>query len=130
MQIISSHIHCRNKTLCTGGRINADIRLGDLICFPVLHVYFFIGGGPAYVQTGWRPRPDFPLDPPRFHDNSSTDISSTTLRIDISSTDTSSTTVYQGTGQFYIQLLFQQIIIFINSNVYLHYDSLINSPFH
>src|SRR6218665_840635 len=36
----------------------------------------------------------------RFHDNSSTDISST---------DISSTTVYQRTGQLYIQLLFQQI---------------------
>src|SRR6218665_258006 len=43
---------------------------------------------------------------------------------DTSSTDISSTTVYQGTGQLYIQLLFQQIIIFINSNFYLHYDSL------
>src|SRR6218665_2693755 len=38
---------------------------------------------------------------------------------DISSTDISSTTVYQRTGQLYIQLLFQQIIIFINSNFYL-----------
>ena len=37
--------------------------------------------------------------------------------------DTSSTTVYQRTGQLYIQLLFQQIVIFINSNFYLHYDS-------
>ena len=50
------------------------------------------------------------------------DISST----DISSTDISSTTVglYQATGQLYIQLLFQKIIIFINSDFYLHYDSL------
>src|SRR6218665_1780431 len=55
---------------------------------------------------------------PRFHDNSSTDISSTT--------------VYQRVGQLYmyIQLLFQQIIIFINSNFYLHYDSLYQSHFH
>src|SRR6218665_123516 len=49
-----------------------------------------------------------------FHDNPCTDISS----IDISST-----TVYQRAGQLYIELLFQQIIIFINSNFYLHYDS-------
>src|SRR6218665_552721 len=42
---------------------------------------------------------------------------------DTSSTDISSTTVYQRTGQLYIQLLFQQIIIFIDSNFYLHYDS-------
>ena len=41
---------------------------------------------------------------------------------DNSSTDISSTTVYQRTGQLYIQLLFQQLIIFINSNFYLHYD--------
>src|SRR6218665_3327384 len=64
-----------------------------------------------------------------FHDNSSTryhDNSST----DISSTDISSTTVYQGTGQLYIQLLFQKISIFINSNFYLHYDSLYQSYFH
>jgi len=53
------------------------------------------------------------------YDTSSTDISST----DISS-------VYQGTGQLYIQLLFQQIIIFINSNFYLHYDYLYQSHFH
>src|SRR6218665_4062338 len=55
----------------------------------------------------------------RFHDNSSTDISST---------DISSTTVYQRIGQLYIQLLFQQIIIFINSNFYLHYDSFLVIP--
>ena len=46
---------------------------------------------------------------------------------DTSSTDISSATVYQGTGQLDIQLLFQQIIIFINSNFYLHYDSLYQS---
>src|SRR6218665_2308677 len=68
-----------------------------------------------------------------FHDNSSTDISSTTLRlqtVDEMSTDISSITVYQGSGQLYIQLLFQQIIIFINSNSYLHYDSLYQTDFH
>src|SRR6218665_269319 len=58
------------------------------------------------------------------YDTSSTDISST----DISSTDISSTTVYQRTGQLYVQLLFQQIIIFINSNFYLHYYSLLSIP--
>src|SRR6218665_2435184 len=58
------------------------------------------------------------------YDTSSTDISST----DISSTDISSTTVYQRTRQLYIQLLFQQIIIFINSNFYLHYDSFLSIP--
>src|SRR6218665_2635577 len=47
---------------------------------------------------------------------------------DISSTDISSTTVYQRVGQLYIQLLFQQIIIFINSNFYLHYDSFLSIP--
>ena len=60
----------------------------------------------------------------RFHDTSSTDTSST----DISSTDISSTTVDQRTGQLYIQLLFQQIIIFINSNFYVHYDSFLSIP--
>src|SRR6218665_2385768 len=58
------------------------------------------------------------------YDTSSTDISST----DISSTDISSTTVYQRVGQLFIQLLFQKIIIFINSNSYLHYDSLLSIP--
>src|SRR6218665_2256176 len=43
-----------------------------------------------------------------------------TSSTDISSTDILSTIVYQRTGQLYIQLLFQQIIIFINSNFYLH----------
>src|SRR6218665_987587 len=53
------------------------------------------------------------------------DISST----DISSTDISSTTVFQHVGQLYICiLLFQQIIIFINSNFYLHYDSFLSIP--
>ena len=46
-----------------------------------------------------------------------------TSSTDISSTDISYTTVYQDTGQLYIQLLFRQIIIFINSNFYLHDDS-------
>ena len=54
-----------------------------------------------------------------------------TSSTDISSTDISSTTVYQRVGQLYIQLMFQQIIIFINSNFYyLHYDSLYQSHFH
>jgi len=43
-------------------------------------------------------------------------------------TDISSTTVYQRVGQLQIQLLFQQIIIFINSNFYLHYDSFLSIP--
>src|SRR6218665_3054844 len=47
---------------------------------------------------------------------------------DNSSTDISSTTVYQPVAQLYIQLLFQQIIIFINSNFYLHYDSFLSIP--
>ena len=51
-----------------------------------------------------------------------------TSSTDISSTDITSTTVYQGTGQLYIQLLFQQIIIFINSNFYLHFDSFLSIP--
>jgi len=55
----------------------------------------------------------------RLYDTSSTDISST---------DILPTTVYQGTGQLYIQLLFQQSIIFINSNFYLHYDSFLPIP--
>src|SRR6218665_4125689 len=59
------------------------------------------------------------IDQVWFHDNSSTDTSST---------DISSTTVYQRVGQLYIQLLFQQIIIFINSNFYLHYDSSLSIP--
>src|SRR6218665_3847205 len=54
-----------------------------------------------------------------------------TSSTDISSTDISSTTVYQRTVglQLYIQLLFQHIIIFINSNFYLHYDSFYQSNF-
>src|SRR6218665_1275267 len=51
-----------------------------------------------------------------------------TSSTDISSTDISSTTVYQRTGQLYIQLLLHQIIIFINSNFYLHYDSFLSIP--
>src|SRR6218665_2518431 len=51
-----------------------------------------------------------------------------TSSTDISSTDISSTTVYQRVGQLYIQLLFQQIIIFINSTFYLHYDSFLLIP--
>ena len=51
-----------------------------------------------------------------------------TSSTDISSTDISFTTVYQRTGQLYIQLLFQQFIIFINSNFYLHYDSFLSIP--
>src|SRR6218665_2568377 len=47
---------------------------------------------------------------------------------DISSTDISSTTVYQGVAQLYNQLLFQEIIIFINSNFYLYYDSFLSIP--
>src|SRR6218665_3527328 len=47
---------------------------------------------------------------------------------DTSSTDISSTTVYQRTGQLYIQIMFQQIIIFINSNLYLHCDSFLSIP--
>src|SRR6218665_3784328 len=37
-------------------------------------------------------------------------------------------TVYQRVAQLYIQLMFQQIIIFINSNFYLHYDSFLSIP--
>src|SRR6218665_2050339 len=51
-----------------------------------------------------------------------------TSSTDISSTDISSTTVYHRVGQLYIQLLFQQIIIFINSNFYSHSDSLLSIP--
>src|SRR6218665_114551 len=51
-----------------------------------------------------------------------------TSSTDISSTDIPSTTVYQRVGHLYIQLLFQQIIIFINSNFYLHYDSFLSIP--
>ena len=47
---------------------------------------------------------------------------------DTSSTDISSTTVYQRIAQLYIQLLFQQIIIFINSNFYLFCDSFLSIP--
>src|SRR6218665_2644667 len=71
---------------------------------------FIWGKSGGYVQM-----PEHCFGVPRqfVYDTSSTDISST---------DISSTSVYQGTGQLYIQLLFQQIIIFINSNLYLHCD--------
>src|SRR6218665_570744 len=59
------------------------------------------------------------------YDTSSTAFSSSA----ISSTDISSATVYQRVGQLYIQLMFQQIIIFINSNFYLHYDSFLSISF-
>ena len=38
-----------------GGNINADIWPGgNLICFPVSHVNFFVGrGAKVYSQTGW-----------------------------------------------------------------------------
>src|SRR6218665_2870885 len=58
------------------------------------------------------------------YDTSSTDISSTTLRLQTFRLST----VYQRVAQLYIQLLFQQIIIFINSNFYLHYDSFLSIP--
>ena len=51
-----------------------------------------------------------------------------TSSTDISSTDISSTTVYHRVGELYIQLLLQIIIIFINSNFYLHYDSALSIP--
>src|SRR6218665_1784047 len=52
-----------------------------------------------------------------------------TSSTDISSTDISSTTVYQRVAQLYIQLLFQQIISFINpTSTYLHYDSFLPIP--
>src|SRR6218665_1697306 len=51
-----------------------------------------------------------------------------TSSTDISSTEISSTNVYQLTGQLYIQLLLQQIVIFISSNFYLHYDSFLSIP--
>jgi len=74
------------------------------------------GGGSGSDGREWTEgRGSAPCRPPHgFHDNSSTDISSTN--------------VYRCTGQIYIQLLFQQIIIFINSNFYLHYDSFLSIP--
>ena len=51
-----------------------------------------------------------------------------TSSTDISPTDISSTTIYQRTEQLYIQVLFQQIIIFINSNFYIYYDSFLSIP--
>src|SRR6218665_811920 len=51
-----------------------------------------------------------------------------TSSTDISATDISSTTVHQRTRQLYIQLPFQQIIILINSNFYLHYYSFLSIP--
>src|SRR6218665_1160564 len=51
-----------------------------------------------------------------------------TSSTDISSTDISSTTVYKRQAQLYIELLFQKIIIFINSNLYLNYDSFLSIP--
>jgi|SRR6218665_1380389 len=67
------------------------------------------------IQNRGRPRPTMSMVPRQFV-------------YDTSSTDISSTTVYQGTVQLYIQLLFQQIIIFINSNFYLRYDSCLSIP--
>src|SRR6218665_3447065 len=78
----------------------------------ILHRLFTVACTGLLAQLSW------------FHDNSSTDISST----DISSTDISSTIVHKVKGQLYIQLLFQQIIIFINFNFYLHYDSFLSIP--
>src|SRR6218665_2099841 len=65
-----------------------------------------------------------------LHDNSYRDISSTTLRLQTFRLQTFRLIlyVYQRVGQLYIQLLFHQIIIFINSNFYLHYDSFLSIP--
>jgi len=43
-----------------------DIRLGgNLICFPVSRVYFFVGGGPkSLAKLDGGPWPDYPLGPP------------------------------------------------------------------
>src|SRR6218665_2966347 len=50
-----------------GGQIivsDPDIRLGgNLICFPISHVYFFVGG-PVYSQAGWGHGRISHLDPP------------------------------------------------------------------
>src|SRR6218665_3437998 len=65
--------------------------------------------------------------------STTTDISSTTLRLQTFRPHTFCLQtfrllmhVYKRVGQLYIQLLFQQIIIFINSNFYLYYDSFFN----
>jgi len=42
-----------------------DIRLGgNFICFPVSHVYFFVGGAQIYSQTDWGAWQELPLDSP------------------------------------------------------------------
>ena len=45
---------------------NPDTWLGgNLMCFPISHMYFFVGGGQSLSQTGWRAMVRFaPLDPP------------------------------------------------------------------
>ena len=52
----------------------------------------------------------------------------TTSSTDTSSTDIWYTTTLQRMRLSYIQLLFQQTIIFINSNFYLHYESFLSIP--
>jgi len=50
------------STSCGGSRHSA--RGNNLICFPVSHVYLFLGGGQSLHQTGWGiggPWSDFPL---------------------------------------------------------------------
>jgi len=47
---------------------------GNLICFPVSHVYSFIGGGPnSIAKLDGDPWPEFPLDPP-LNPSSSVDV--------------------------------------------------------
>ena len=51
------------STSCGGSRYPAR---SNLICFPVVHIYVFVGGEPKFIaKLDVEPLPDFPLlDPP------------------------------------------------------------------
>src|SRR6218665_560349 len=75
-----------------------------------------------------RPGGYLPADHPSFEGSTTISLRTFRLRHFVYRHFFYYSTVYQRTGQLYIQLLFQKITIFINSNFYLHYDSFLSIP--
>src|SRR6218665_3009552 len=104
-------------------QLRENLYRGILSRFFVLDTKNREAGGPRCVTYFWSGVSGYVTKCDRGRGRSKLTKNSVTYFMD-GPTNISSTTVYQGTGQLYIQLLFHQIIIFINSNFYLHYDSL------
>ena len=72
-----AHFHCHGFLLHLYTVVDPDIRLrreDNLMCFPVSHVYFYVGrGAVVYSQTGWWSMAGFvPLPHPRIRHTIST----------------------------------------------------------